>query len=93
MMGLGSAIGAGLFPGSGVGISAGPAVIVSYCLAGIMIIFVMRMFGEMGAALPVSGSFSPCARIGDWAGRRDGLALSVHRPRAVAATPLVPRVH
>nr|WP_330153829.1 amino acid permease [Rhodococcus sp. CC-R104] len=70
-MGLGSAIGAGLFLGSGVGIrAAGPAVIVSYLLAGIMIIFVMRMLGEMGAALPVSGSFSHYARmgIGRWAG-------------------------
>lgn len=71
MMGLGSAIGAGLFLGSGVGIAAaGPAVIVSYVLAGIMIIFVMRMLGEMGAALPASGSFSHYARIGigEWAG-------------------------
>ncbi|MBH0118110.1 amino acid permease [Rhodococcus sp. CX] len=71
MMGLGSAIGAGLFLGSGVGIAAaGPAVIVSYILAGIMIIFVMRMLGEMGAALPASGSFSHYARIGigEWAG-------------------------
>nr|WP_277350473.1 amino acid permease [Rhodococcus sp. BL-253-APC-6A1W] len=71
MMGLGSAIGAGLFLGSGVGIqAAGPAVLVSYVLAGIMVIFVMRMLGEMGAALPVSGSFSHYARIGigRWAG-------------------------
>ncbi|WP_407443536.1 amino acid permease [Rhodococcus sp. (in: high G+C Gram-positive bacteria)] len=71
MMGLGSAIGAGLFLGSGVGIeAAGPAVLVSYILAGIMVIFVMRMLGEMGAALPVSGSFSHYARIGigRWAG-------------------------
>ncbi|WP_342671588.1 amino acid permease [Rhodococcus phenolicus] len=71
MMGLGSAIGAGLFLGSGVGIAAaGPAVLVSYILAGIMIIFVMRMLGEMGAALPASGSFSHYARIGigEWAG-------------------------
>ncbi|WP_240952402.1 amino acid permease [Rhodococcus sp. BL-253-APC-6A1W] len=70
-MGLGSAIGAGLFLGSGVGIqAAGPAVLVSYVLAGIMVIFVMRMLGEMGAALPVSGSFSHYARIGigRWAG-------------------------
>ncbi|MCK0089867.1 amino acid permease [Rhodococcus sp. F64268] len=70
-MGLGSAIGAGLFLGSGVGIAAaGPAVLISYVLAGIMIIFVMRMLGEMGAALPVSGSFSHYARIGigRWAG-------------------------
>ncbi|HEY0334476.1 MAG TPA: amino acid transporter, partial [Stenotrophomonas sp.] len=35
MMGLGSAIGAGLFLGSGVGVqAAGPAVLVSYLVAG-----------------------------------------------------------
>ncbi|MBV6757059.1 MULTISPECIES: amino acid permease [Rhodococcus] len=71
MMGLGSAIGAGLFLGTGVGIAtAGPAVLVSYLLAGIIVVFVMRMLGEMGAAIPASGSFSHYARIGigDWAG-------------------------
>lgn len=71
MMGLGSAIGAGLFLGTGVGIAtAGPAVLVSYLLAGIIVVFVMRMLGEMGAAIPASGSFSHYARIGigEWAG-------------------------
>ncbi len=71
MMGLGSAIGAGLFLGTGVGIAkAGPAVLVSYLLAGFVVVCVMRMLGEMGAALPASGSFSHYARIGigEWAG-------------------------
>ncbi|NLU83861.1 amino acid permease [Rhodococcus sp. HNM0569] len=71
MMGLGSAIGAGLFLGTGVGIAtAGPAVLLSYLLAGIVVVFVMRMLGEMGAAIPTSGSFADYARIGigDWAG-------------------------
>ncbi|MEV0945687.1 amino acid permease [Rhodococcus sp. NPDC049939] len=71
MMGLGSAIGAGLFLGSGVGIAtAGPAILISYVMAGIIVVFVMRMLGEMGAAVPASGSFSHYARIGigDWAG-------------------------
>lgn len=71
MMGLGSAIGAGLFLGTGVGIAtAGPAVLVSYLLAGLIVVFVMRMLGEMGAAIPASGSFSHYARIGigEWAG-------------------------
>ncbi|MFD4291925.1 amino acid permease [Rhodococcus sp. NPDC058532] len=71
MMGLGSAIGAGLFLGTGVGIAkAGPAVLVSYVIAGIIVIAVMRMLGEMGAAIPASGSFSHYARIGigEWAG-------------------------
>jgi len=71
MMGLGSAIGAGLFLGTGVGIAkAGPAVLVSYVIAGFVVVCVMRMLGEMGAALPASGSFSHYARIGigEWAG-------------------------
>ncbi|MDI9917373.1 amino acid permease [Rhodococcus sp. IEGM 1379] len=71
MMGLGSAIGAGLFLGTGVGIAtAGPAVLISYIVAGAIVVFVMRMLGEMGAAIPASGSFSHYARlgIGEWAG-------------------------
>jgi aromatic amino acid permease len=71
MMGLGSAIGAGLFLGTGVGIAkAGPAVLISYILAGAVVVFVMRMLGEMGAAIPASGSFSHYARLGlgEWAG-------------------------
>ncbi|ORC16899.1 amino acid permease [Rhodococcus qingshengii] len=71
MMGLGSAIGAGLFLGTGVGIAkAGPAVLISYILAGAVVVFVMRMLGKMGAAIPASGSFSHYARlgIGEWAG-------------------------
>lgn len=71
MMGLGSAIGAGLFLGSGVGIAtAGPAVLVSYAVAGLLVILVMRMLAEMAAAVPSSGSFSVYAEtaLGRWAG-------------------------
>jgi AAT family amino acid transporter len=58
-MGLGSAIGAGLFLGSGAGIqAAGPAVLVSYLVAGTLIILVMWALGEMAAAQPTSGAFS-----------------------------------
>jgi aromatic amino acid permease len=71
MMGLGSAIGAGLFLGSGVGIAtAGPAVLISYAIAGVLVVLVMRMLAEMAAALPASGSFSVYAEtaLGRWAG-------------------------
>ncbi|AZA13249.1 amino acid permease [Corynebacterium choanae] len=71
MMGLGSAIGAGLFLGTGVGIKiAGPAILLAYIFAGIMIVFVMQMLGEMAAARPLSGSFSAYAEqaFGHWAG-------------------------
>lgn len=59
MMSLGSAIGTGLFVGSGVGIAtAGPAVLLSYIIAGAIVLSVMRMLGEMVAADPNPGAFS-----------------------------------
>lgn len=59
MMSLGSAIGAGLFVGTGQGIGvAGPAVLVSYVAAGIIVVLIMRMLAEMVAADPHSGAFS-----------------------------------
>ncbi|WP_228182789.1 amino acid permease [Streptomyces anulatus] len=71
MLGLGGVIGAGLFVGSGAGISvAGPAIVVSYLIAGALAMLVMRMLGEMSAAMPASGSFSVHAEraLGRWAG-------------------------
>ncbi|MFF5704252.1 amino acid permease [Streptomyces sp. NPDC012794] len=71
MLGLGGVIGAGLFVGSGAGIGiAGPAIICSYLLAGVLAMLVMRMLGEMSAAMPASGSFSVYAEkaLGRWAG-------------------------
>ncbi|AJT41290.1 amino acid permease [Psychromicrobium lacuslunae] len=59
MMALGSSIGTGLFIGSGKAIGvAGPAVLISFLVAGAILIFVMRMLGEMAAAHPNSGAFS-----------------------------------
>ncbi|WP_445154017.1 amino acid permease [Arthrobacter sp. Hor0625] len=75
MMGLGSAIGAGLFLGSGAGIqAAGPAVLVSYLVAGTLIIIVMWALGEMAAANPTSGAFSVYAEkaLGKTAGATVG---------------------
>ncbi|MEV7613582.1 amino acid permease [Streptomyces sp. NPDC089799] len=71
MLGLGGVIGAGLFVGSGAGISlAGPGIVLSYLFAGALAMLVMRMLGEMSAALPASGSFSVHAEraLGRWAG-------------------------
>lgn len=74
MMGLGSAIGAGLFLGSGAGIAtAGPAIIVSYAVAGAIVLIVMRALAEMVAARPSTGSFATYAR--DAFGRRAGFTL------------------
>src|SRR5579862_1105681 len=71
MISIGGIMGAGLFVASSATIhAAGPAVILSYLLAGILVLLVMRMFGEMAIALPHVRSFSDFARagIGDWAG-------------------------
>ncbi|GAA4665636.1 amino acid permease [Gordonia humi] len=59
MMSLGSAIGAGLFVGSGEGVSlAGPAALIAYAIIGLIIVSVMRMLGELAAADPNPGAFS-----------------------------------
>jgi L-asparagine transporter-like permease len=71
MISIGGIIGAGLFVGSSAGIaSIGPAVVVSYLLAGVVVLLVMRMLGEMAAAYPEVGAFSEYARLGlgNWAG-------------------------
>ncbi|UXM96513.1 amino acid permease (plasmid) [Bartonella sp. HY329] len=55
---LGSAIGAGLFKGSGDAINlAGPGVLLAYCIAGAVAFLVMRSLGEMALQYPISGSF------------------------------------
>ncbi|MFF5567103.1 amino acid permease [Streptomyces sp. NPDC012623] len=71
MIAIGGVIGAGLFVGSASGIAAaGPAILLSYALVGLMVVLVMRMLGEMAAARPSSGSFSAYAdqALGRWAG-------------------------
>jgi GABA permease len=71
MISMGGIIGAGLFVGSSAAIAAGgPAIVLSYLLAGILVLMIMRMLGEMAVALPQVRSFSEFARagLGDWAG-------------------------
>ncbi|MFW9237115.1 amino acid permease [Corynebacterium striatum] len=70
MMGLGSAVGAGLFLGVGLGIQiSGASVLVSYAIAGALVAVIMWMLGEMAAARPSLGSFSTYAgqAFGNWA--------------------------
>jgi GABA permease len=58
MISLGGVIGAGLFVGSGAVMNqTGPSAVVSYLLAGVLIVLVMRMLGEMAVANPTVGSF------------------------------------
>jgi GABA permease len=71
MISIAGVIGAGLFVGSANAIAtAGPGVLISYAVAGLLVVLVMRMLGEMAAAQPDSGSFSTYAdrAIGRWAG-------------------------
>ena len=71
MITIGGIMGAGLFVGSSVTIAAaGPAIVLSYLVAGTMVLLIMRMLGEMAVALPQLRSFGDFVRtgLGDWAG-------------------------
>ncbi|MFD0051323.1 amino acid permease [Actinomycetes bacterium NPDC127524] len=63
LMSLGAAIGVGLFLGSSSAIKlAGPGILLSYTVGGIIIYLIMRALGEMAVKNPVAGSFSRYAR-------------------------------
>ncbi|WP_395672596.1 amino acid permease [Phenylobacterium sp.] len=71
MIAIGGIIGAGLFVGSSTAIvTVGPAVTVSYALAGLLVLLVMRILTEMAMANPGAGSFTEFVRrgLGDWGG-------------------------
>ncbi|MFN5758826.1 MAG: amino acid permease [Sphingomonadaceae bacterium] len=71
MITFGGIIGAGLFVGSSTAISAiGPAAVLSYALAGFLVLLVMRMISEMAMSLPGLQTFPDFARagVGNWAG-------------------------
>lgn len=71
MIAIGGVIGAGLFVGSGVVIAdTGPGAFLTYGMAGVLIIMVMRMLAEMAVANPSTGSFADYSRnaLGHWAG-------------------------
>ena len=71
MIGLGGAIGTGLFMGSGLAIGyAGPAVILSYALAGFVAVVMVFSLSEMAVVHPTAGSFGVYAEmyLNRWAG-------------------------
>ncbi|HJS90823.1 MAG TPA: amino acid permease [Steroidobacteraceae bacterium] len=71
MIGLGGAIGTGLFLGSGLAVGyAGPAVIVSYVLAGLVALIMIFSLSEMAVVHPTAGSFGTYAEmyLNPWAG-------------------------
>jgi L-asparagine transporter-like permease len=71
MIGLGGAIGTGLFAGSTLAIAyAGPAVLVSYLIAGFIAVVMVLSLSEMAVMLPAAGSFGVYAEtyLNPWAG-------------------------
>ncbi|WP_188399457.1 amino acid permease [Sporomusa sp. GT1] len=64
LIALGGSIGVGLFLGSATAIqAAGPSLLVSYLLGGIVVFCLLRALGEVAVAYPVAGSFSAYAHI------------------------------
>src|SRR3982751_5144605 len=57
-LGIGCIIGAGIFvrTGSAASLHAGPAVLISYAIAGIICAFAGLCYAELASTLPVSGS-------------------------------------
>jgi GABA permease len=75
LISLGGVIGAGLFVASSAAINlAGPSVLISYALSGIVVFLIMRMLGEMAVARPGIGTFAEYAALGlgHWAGFMTG---------------------
>ncbi|WP_294236306.1 amino acid permease [uncultured Sphingomonas sp.] len=71
MIAIGGAIGTGLFLGSGLAIGlAGPAVLISYAIGGVIALLLMGCLAEMTVAHPTSGAFGDLAELylGSWAG-------------------------
>ncbi|MGP7795485.1 amino acid permease [Sphingomonas sp. CLY1604] len=71
MIAIGGAVGTGLFLGSGFAIGlAGPAVLVSYAIAGLITLALMGCLAEMTVADPATGSFGLFAEryLGRFAG-------------------------
>jgi len=71
MIGLGGAIGTGLFMGSGIAIGyAGPGVLISYLVAAAIALIMMYSLSEMAVTHPTAGSFGTYAELylNRWAG-------------------------
>src|ERR1700731_1535951 len=71
MIAIGGTIGVGLFLGSAMAIQkAGPGLVVSYAIGGLVMFCIMRALGELLLYRPVAGSFATYAEefVGPWAG-------------------------
>lgn len=62
LIALGGSIGVGLFLGSATAIqTAGPSLLVTYLIGGLVVFCLLRALGEVAVAYPVAGSFSAYA--------------------------------
>ncbi|MGG3560042.1 amino acid permease [Neobacillus rhizosphaerae] len=62
MMALGSVIGGSFFLGSSIAIhAAGPSILLSYIIAGVLVFFILYALSEMTVGNPTVGSFSTYA--------------------------------
>lgn len=74
MIAIGSAIGTGLFLGSGAAIQlAGPSVILSYAIGALVAVLLMGCLGEMVVTHPTTGSFGAYAE--HYLGSRTGFIV------------------
>jgi amino acid transporter, AAT family len=75
MIAIGGTMGVGLFLGSVTAIQkAGPGLVVSYAIGGLVLFLIMCALGELLLYRPVSGSFATYAAefVGPWAGFMTG---------------------
>ena len=94
MLALGTVVGGSFFLGSAVAIrAAGPAIIISFTLGGILVYFILTALSEMTVADPTTGSFRDYAEkaYGPWLGfivgwvYWTGLSLSMSSEATAAA--------
>jgi len=80
MISIGGVIGVGMFLGSGSTVKlAGPGVVLSYFLGGVIMFLVMLALGEMSVYKPVAGSFRVYAHdaLGPYAGYLVGVTYAL----------------
>lgn len=80
MISIGGVIGVGMFLGSGATVQlAGPGVVVSYLLGGVIMFLTMLALGEMSVRKPVAGSFRVYAHeaMGPYAGYITGVTYAL----------------
>ena len=96
MIGLGGAIGTGLFMGSGIAIGyAGPAVVVTYPIAGFVALVMVFSLSEMAVVHPTAGSFGGYTEVYLGPGRVSSSVIPIgsRKSSRSAAKPSPPELH